>query len=189
MSYPFKGDDGIDWDRHVDEIINETWGDYSGVPIFDYFIEGLPENALCLDLGCNISRWRPTFDHYNLRYEGLDASRRAIDVARERYPDTKYYHKNAKDMDFVEKYDLVFTHAVLQHIARPNQKIILGNIFRATKQGGHFVMQEKSDKESETHHTKEIWIKMVEATGFKFIKYLYEIYHLPINGYLFKKGE
>ena len=188
MNKPFRGDDGINWDQHVDDIRNTAWGQYSGVAVFDYFIEYLPENALCLDLGCNISRWKPIFDHYSLRYEGLDASNLAIEVARERYPNTNYYHMNAKDLSFIERYDLIFTHTVLQHIARPNQKIILGNIFRATKQGGHFAMQEKSDNESETHHTKEIWIEMVEATGFKFIKYLYEIHGIPINGYLFKKG-
>lgn len=178
----FVGDDGIDWCREARMQIKRGMSSQSiNSTTFDHFIKHIPENALCLDLGCNIGRWTPVFKSYGLRYEGLDPSLTALKIAREYFPDETYYHLNAKEMKFAEKYDLVFTNAVLQHIARPNQQIIFGNIFRALKSGGHLVIQEMSTKESQTHHTVEIWQEIAKSVGFKVIDFV------PPHTHIFRK--
>ena len=171
MSKPFIGDDGIDWDNEARQQIGKPMRINGESPMFDYIKHYLKPGMLCLDVGCNIGRWVYLFDMHKLIYEGLDASPTAIELARKIFPDKVFYLMNALDMDFTDKYDLVFTNTVMQHVRRGNQAIIFKRMYRALKPGGLYIMRELDGSESETHHTEEVWLNMLSSTGFKLMEY------------------
>jgi len=168
----YIGDDFIDWDLEAELRIAEKSTAESYVKALDYLDKYLTTGKVLLDLGCNIASWANQLTLYGVEYEGLDPSPTAITHARKRHPGLKFYHKNALDMDFVERYDIVFTNTVMQHIKTPNQVIIFRNIYTALKPSGVFIMREKDDLDSNTHHSKEIWISLLDKVGLELVEYV-----------------
>lgn len=139
-----------------------------------------------LDLGCGVAPWYPMWKGVGFEYEGLDFEPKLIELARERFPEVEFYLMPAEEMDFEEKYDLIFTHTFFQHIEYENQKIILERAYKAIKEGGYLLIEETHMEEGQTStalHTKEGWVAWVEQFGFKC---LYYENHRK-NAYLFLK--
>lgn len=177
------GDDNINWDQEAtrasaDEPFSET-------DAFDYFIGLIPLNALVLDLGCNVGKWYPAFKKLGVAYEGLDFSSVAIEIARKKYPDVTFYLMKAQDMNFQNRFDVVFTNTVLQHMNLETKKVVIPKVYEALKHGGYLIIQEKSDVETPTTFAREGWINFITRFGFKFIKATNP--EDPRNGYVFQK--
>ena len=177
------GDDGIDWDLEAERAKTDT--PFTSSEAFDYFKELVKLNMKVLDLGCNIAKWYPAFHKLGVDYEGLDFSPVAIEEARRRYPEVTFYLMKAQEMPFKEKYDLIFTHTVLQHMHLHTKKEVMPRIRRALKKSGFLVIQEKSDANTETTFTREGWIRFVTEFGFKLLRCT-DISD-PRNGYVFEK--
>lgn len=168
----FIGDDRIDWDSEAERSIKQPMRVDGDSNMFDYMKKHLKEGMLCLDLGCNIGRWVYVFLAYGLKYEGLDASPTAIKYAREIFPDLTFHHMNALNMTFKNKYDLVFTNTVMQHIRTANQERIFIKIHTALKPDGIFIMREKDDVDGGTHHDMATWIDLLYEAGFELVEYI-----------------
>ncbi|MCK4266566.1 MAG: class I SAM-dependent methyltransferase, partial [Thermoplasmata archaeon] len=124
---PWIGDDGIDWDFEAERASKGSYPYKAGRTTFAYFKDLIRPRDRVLDLGCNIASWIGAWRDIEptIEYEGLDRSRVAISIARERYPDAKFYIMDAREMDFHERFDVVFTHAVYQHTHLKTKKEIL----------------------------------------------------------------
>ena len=177
------GDDGIDWDLEAERA--KTDAPITSIESFNYFREFVKSNMRVLDLGCNVAKWYPAFKNLGLIYEGLDFSPVAIEEARRKYPELTFYLMKAQEMNFKEKYDLVFTNTVLQHMHLETKKEVMPRIWRALKKGGFLVIQEKSDVDTETTFTRAGWIRFVTQFGFKFLRSTDP--KDPRNGYVFQK--
>jgi 2-polyprenyl-3-methyl-5-hydroxy-6-metoxy-1,4-benzoquinol methylase len=183
----FVGDDNINWDHHW-TVEQKDAKDFDDDPrkAFDYFIDLLPSPPFkVLDLGCGIGKWNLLWRKLGAIYEGLDASPSAIEIARKRHPDLKFYLMRAEEMDFEEEYDVIFCNTVLQHVKHENKKKLLPKVWKALKSNGLFIFQEKCDVNTETTFTRENWIKFVEQFGFKFLRMTEE--GDPRNGFVFRK--
>ena len=170
---PFIGDDNIDWDREAIRSAKERMILEGPGKILYYIRDYFKDGDALLDLGCNIGRWAYVFKDFNCNYEGLDASPTAIKIAREKHPDTIFHHMNALDMNFYNKYDIVFTHTVMQHVRRLNQVRIFNNIYNALKPGGLYIMREMDESEAETHHSHEVWLEMLKNAQLKLVEYIH----------------
>jgi len=169
---PWIGDDGIDWDFEAERASKGSYPYTTGKSIFAYFKDLVRPQDRVLDLGCNIASWIGAWQDIEptIEYEGLDRSEVAIDIARERYPDAKFYIMDAREMNFHERFDIVFTHAVYQHTHLKTKKKILPRVHRALKPGGHHIIQENTAISSSTVMLKEEWISLFESFGFKTIR-------------------
>lgn len=164
----FVGDDGINWDAEARRAVKEDVSYYEDVSSFDYFSNLLKPGMKVLDLGCNISKWNRPFKKLGLIYEGLDGSPTAIKVAKERFPENVYYLKNAKEMSFHERFDVVFTHTVLQHMDIETKKKVIPKVRDALKDEGLFIIEEKCE-DTKTTFTREKWINLIESYGFTYL--------------------
>ena len=183
----FIGDDSINWCYHW-RVEQKNSRDIDDDPkkVFDYFIDLLPEPPFrVLDLGCGIGKWNLLWRKLGAIYEGLDASPSAIEIAKKRHPDLKFFLMRAEEMDFENKYDVIFTHTVLQHIKHNNKKKIIPRVWKALKNDGLFIIQEKCDTETETTFTRKGWIEFIESFGFKYMRGTSN--DDPRNGFVFKK--
>ena len=177
------GDDNINWDEEA--MRAESDKPFSEIDTLDYFIDLIPPNAMVLDLGCNVAKWYPAFQKLGVVYEGLDFSSVAIEIACKKYPEVTFYLMKAQDMNFQNRFDLVFTNTVLQHMHLQTKKEVIPRIWRALKKGGFLVIQEKSDVKTETTFTREGWMRFVAQFGFKLLRCTHV--NDPRNGYVFQK--
>lgn len=180
----FVGSDGINWDEEARRAIREDVLYYEDVSTFDYFSDLLKPGMRVLDLGCNISKWNRLFRKLGLIYEGLDGSPTAIKVAKERFPENTYYLTNAKEMSFHERFDVVFTHTVLQHMDIETKKKVIPKVRDALKDEGLFIIEEKCD-DTKTTFIREKWISFIESYGFTYLSGT--LPGDPRNGFIFKK--
>jgi SAM-dependent methyltransferase len=171
--------DGISWDKHVDEIVERKeviWYDGTSKNHFedalDYVKTGTPrEEWKALDCGCHIGRFIDIVEKYGLDYTGVDQSQKALDFAKNQYPDRKWVLSYLWEMPFKEEFDLVFTNAVLQHNKLSEQLKIVPRMYTALKPGGVFFMSESTEPvQTETQRTYRGWIDMVESFGLTFVK-------------------
>jgi SAM-dependent methyltransferase len=174
--------DGIDWGRHVNEIIAEGrpihhQGD--GTMVFgdsrDHIDTGTPkEKWKALDCGCHMGRWIDVVRDYGFDYTGIDQCEYALEKARELRPDGNFMHSFLWDMQFDGEFDFALTVAVLQHNKREEQEKIIPQIYKSLKPGGVFFMTEGTQPGSGggygNQRTQPEWINMVESHGFKFVK-------------------
>lgn len=97
-----------------------------------------------LDVGCGNGRLFQLLKNKNIKYVGIDNCRKLIGLARQRYKkfdNVKFYVKDLLDLDFKQKFDLVFAVAILHHI--PSDKLrlkALMNIRKSLKREGLLIM-------------------------------------------------
>lgn len=89
--------------------------------------KNIPEESNILDLGCGNGRLIEAFEK-NINYIGVDQSEALIKMAKERYPDNSFIVGDALNLNQINfkannstnKFNYIFSIAVLQHI--PNEK-------------------------------------------------------------------
>jgi trans-aconitate 2-methyltransferase len=70
---------------------------------------------------------------------GVDRSADMVEAARAAYPKLKFELVDARELNFHEKFEAVFSNATLHWIHEP--ETVLQGIFRALRQGGRFVAE------------------------------------------------
>jgi SAM-dependent methyltransferase len=173
-----KFGDGISWDEHVDQVLaagkQGTVIYYSGDN--EFISEAIkfintPTPLLsrkALDCGCHVGRWTDVITNVGLEYNGVDQSEKALSVARQNRPNSKFHHSFLWDMKFKEEFDFAFCVAVLQHK-------IVRKIFDALKSGGVFAFTESTLHQGTiTQRTHQGWKDMAQVCGFRVVKTLHK---------------
>jgi len=182
---PTIGDDNIDWDAEAERASKVNWPYVDEAPL-QYLQSVVPDSPILLDLGCNIGSWHYAWKTFrpNCKYNGLDFSEYALGIARERYPESGFIFCKATEMGFKEQFDVIFTHAVLQHNNRGNVCKILLNCCGALKQGGILILQENI----QNNFSKMIWIDSVNECCFRRLELiLYKDFNDGGAGFVFRK--
>jgi SAM-dependent methyltransferase len=169
----FKSDDGIDFDKHW-TVEQKGAPDFSGQDpraIFDYALPFLPDRPFrLLEIGCGIGKWSPPWEELGATYEGIDASSPGIEEARRRYPNRRFYQGLVQEMGFEGGFDVVFSHAFLQHTHADTKRQIFPRLHRALTESGVMVLQENCNNgDTETTFFREGWIRFIEPFGFKYV--------------------
>ena len=178
-----------DWDKHAEEQIRrDPVPRYPSPLIMKTLIDIDACNSSCkvLDAGCGIGRYIPTFLELNCEVCGIDSSPGMITEAKRRFPNIRIEQMNLRDIEFNEEFDIVFSHAVLQHISPSNKLRILLRYHKALKKGGLLMLMEETftpsnvgwmarhgflskffeDYSNGGGYTVSGWIRLVQAFGF-----------------------
>lgn len=92
-----------------------------------------------LDLGCGTGDLTNKIASQGVEVIGIDSATTMIEQARHKYPHLHFEVLDARNLDYKEEFDAVFSNAALHWITEPD-KVIFG-IHQALKQGGRFVAE------------------------------------------------
>ncbi|MED4227240.1 class I SAM-dependent methyltransferase [Neobacillus cucumis] len=117
-----------------------------------------------LDLGCGTGDLTKQLSDLGTEMTGVDQSEQMIKQAINKYPQIRFIVHDARELEFHEEFDAVFSNAALHWIKQPKQA--LDSIYHSLKKGGRFVA-EFGGKGNVEGLYKEI-IKQIEAAGIHF---------------------
>ena len=92
-----------------------------------------------LDLGCGTGELTNQINKAGADVVGIDSSKKLISAACEQFPHLPFYHQDATQLTEVERYDAVFSNAVLHWIQ--DQDAVTQGMFRALRPGGRLVVE------------------------------------------------
>lgn len=92
-----------------------------------------------LDLGCGNGALTKKISDMGKLVVGVDASEDMLNIARDKYPDLTFYHKDATNFTLDEKVDTVFSNAVFHWIH--NQDGLIKSIYNALLPNGQLVCE------------------------------------------------
>ncbi|NJM71394.1 MAG: class I SAM-dependent methyltransferase [Scytonema sp. RU_4_4] len=92
-----------------------------------------------LDLGCGTGHLTHKIASLGAEVMGIDSAPTMIEQARKNYPHLDFDVVNARNLPFTEKFDGIFSNAVL-HWIKEAEEVIIG-INKALKPGGRFVAE------------------------------------------------
>lgn len=99
------------------------------------------KGASVLDLGCGNGALTGRLSELGFKASGMDASPELLAVAKEQYPELRFFQGDASEFELSEKVDIVFSNAVLHWIAKEKQPDVLRCVYQALKDQGQFVFE------------------------------------------------
>ncbi len=82
-----------------------------------FLFDDLKEGERVLDLGCGNGRWFPVFREKKVEYFGVDFSKKLVQIAKEKFPESNFLVADALNLPFPENFfDKIYSIAVLHHI-------------------------------------------------------------------------
>ncbi|MDA1180457.1 MAG: class I SAM-dependent methyltransferase, partial [Planctomycetota bacterium] len=99
-----------------------------------------------LDLGCGTGRFHDLAKQFGWNYLGVDISQGMIDLAKRDFPDTNFRRGCGTQLPFEDGiFDLVLSVAVIHHNDYSQQDLIIDEITRVLRSGGHCLLFEGLD--------------------------------------------
>ncbi|HUL15794.1 MAG TPA: methyltransferase domain-containing protein [Terriglobales bacterium] len=92
-----------------------------------------------LDIGCGTGHLTAEIATSGAEVVGIDRSEEMIAEARKKFPELRFEVKDAKELEFAEEFDAVFSNATLHWIGEPER--VIEGIARALRPGGRFVAE------------------------------------------------
>ncbi|WP_147533873.1 class I SAM-dependent methyltransferase [Bacillus marasmi] len=117
-----------------------------------------------LDLGCGTGDLAQIINGLGATVVGVDKSENMVKQAQDKYPDIRFFVKDATQLEYHEEFDAVFSNATLHWVKAPKQA--LQSIYSSLKPGGRFVA-ELGGKGNVQKITDEV-ISQYEKHGQKF---------------------
>lgn len=150
--------------------------------------------SLVLDAGCGIGKNVAAFTRLGYNCDGIDQSPVGVKYSRETNLECNIRLMRIQELKDLDKYDVVFTSAVLQHNLHERKKAILKVFYAALKSNGFYLCTENTltpfniglhyalkngkfhqlkyseDATDGYSFTEEGWIKFMVQNGFKHVK-------------------
>ncbi len=130
--------------RSYDQLA-EQWNSDSyprdyGIRQHERAIAFLREKRTALDIGCGSSgRIIDLLMSHGFDVEGLDFSRRMIELAKKRHPSITFHHVDICEWDGLRKYDFISAWDSIWHLPLANQEPVLKKIMQSLAPGGVFI--------------------------------------------------
>lgn len=127
-----------------------------------------PGNAV-IDLGCGPGLYTSRLARRGVAVTGVDGSRRSIDYAVSRAAEDglpiTYRYENYLALRDREQYDAaLLIYGDFCPLSPQERRVLLGNVYRALKPGGHFVLDVTTRLHRQRHGSKQGWY--VADSGF-----------------------
>ncbi len=102
---------------------------------FRLFEKLLKKDSTVLDIGCAGGIHLPLFLGIGdkLKYEGIDVSKKMIEIARARYPRNKFHVSGIEDFNSNKKFDAFWAAAILMHFNKNEITSVFKNMHSITK--------------------------------------------------------
>ena len=101
----------------------------------------IDRSMTCLDVGCGNGALTAELKNKGLSVIGMDASEDLLKIARERYPEIRFFYGDAADFTLQEPVDIVFSNAVFHWIDEEKQADMMRCIYKALVPGGQLVFE------------------------------------------------
>jgi SAM-dependent methyltransferase len=123
---------------------------------------GLQAGDAVLDLGCGPGLYAACLAEKDLRITGVDYSRRSIDYAtqyaRQNNLNIHYRYQNYLTLEDENLYDAaLLIYGDFCPLAPEQRRTLLGNVYRALKLGGHFVLDVTTRAHRQKHGNRNGW--------------------------------
>ncbi|MEM7786374.1 MAG: class I SAM-dependent methyltransferase [Bacteroidota bacterium] len=107
----------------------------------DRFIDGLPEGAHILDLGCGSGEPMARYlIAHGFRITGVDAAQAMIDIAQTRFPEHTWRQGDMRELDLGETFDGIIGWNSFFHLPPGDQPDTLRSIVAHLKPGGRLML-------------------------------------------------
>jgi SAM-dependent methyltransferase len=122
--------------------IAERWNDdafprSNGIQQHERAISFLKQKRHALDVGCGCSgRIVDLLLGHRFAVEGVDISRRMIELARRRHPDVAFHHVDIRAWEPARKYDLISAWDSIWHLPLTDQGPVLKKLLQSLTQDG-----------------------------------------------------
>ena len=133
---PERAENPLDWDSALYESRHGFVAQY-GKALLD-FIAPDPRQTI-LDLGCGTGNLNAELATRAGSVLGVDASASMVERARRHFPQLDFQVRDALELPFENRFDIVFSNAVFHWI--PDHECLLGVIHRALKPHGRLVCE------------------------------------------------
>lgn len=149
--------------------------------MLERLLEGVPEDAPVLDLGCGagvpVTQWLAA----RRRTIGVDLSLRQLELARQHVPGADLIQSDMTEIEFpVGSFGAVVAMYAIIHVPRENHRLLLERIYRWLRPGGRFLatwpLNEWEGEERDwwgwgapmwwSHFGRDANLGMIEATCF-----------------------
>lgn len=130
-----------------------------------------------LDIGCGTGDFLERLHQMGYSCKGIDISEDVIRHAKNRFKNIRNINLFNEDISqknfFNEKYDLIISITVLQHILN-NQKYLLKKLYNSLTNKGYFVLLESVGEQENNEHylnyrTKKEWESVFASCGFTIV--------------------
>ena len=150
------------------EALSHTkdWLVFANYPTYRPFFERLGASVgTLLDVGCGVGRFCRAACAKGWSVRGIDVSRTAIEAGRQDVPFPMAVMAIEELARGTEKFDVVTSFEVLEHLAEPRQ--FIGHIARVLKPGGRFFCTVPNiESPSVRHATRQDWVPPVHVLFF-----------------------
>jgi SAM-dependent methyltransferase len=108
-------------------------------PLLVEWLQGLPDGARLLDLGCGGGQDASDLDRLGYRVVGLDRTSALLSAGRRRYYSLPLVRADLRDLPFQSmSFDGLWAAASLMHLPKPDAHRILADLYKLVRPGGLF---------------------------------------------------
>ena len=113
-----------------------------------------PVHGTVLDAPCGTGRYFPLVAAAGLRVVGIDQSSSMLAEAQRRGIAIDLQHVGLQELSFVDRFDAVMTIDAMENVAPEDWPVVLANLHRALRPGGHlyFTVEEDHDADFRAAH-------------------------------------
>lgn len=114
------------------------------------------ENPNVLEIGCGNGRDAKEICKHTNNYQGMDISKKLLDIARKNLPGQKFIVADIEEYDIPSELDIVFSFASLIHVPKDSFRSIMRKLFSSvTSNGLVFISLKHSNTYSQVTKTDE----------------------------------
>lgn len=134
------GEVASSYDQLAEQWNSDTFPRNYGIQQHERAIAFLTEKRTALDIGCGSSgRIIDLLISHGFDVEGLDLSRRMIELAQARHPSVTFHHADICEWYPSRKYDLISAWDSIWHLPLASQEPVLKKIMQSLGPGGVFI--------------------------------------------------
>lgn len=126
------------------------------------------ENGRALDVGCGAGRWCRFLTEHGYQTTGIDLQKELTEINRKRYPDCNFICIPIQDYHTKERFNLISSVTVLQHIPFEEQDTVIHKLRELTEDNGFAIVLENIQHQGQHvfSNTIEEWQKKFHNAGF-----------------------
>ena len=142
--------------------------------VFDRLLRRVPKGNAALDVGCGAARWTRRLIAAGYRVKGIDLQPRLIEDNRRRVPEAEFECVPLQDLRDTNRYDLIVSVTVLQHIPFEEQEKAAAKLKALTRPGGHVLILENVCHQEPNVFSRPAagWDALFRSAGFRRIALL-----------------
>ena len=114
-----------------------------------------PDHATVLDAPCGTGRYFPLVAAAGHRVVGIDQSANMLAEAQRRGIAIDLQHVGLQELSFVDRFDAVMTIDAMENIAPEDWPVVLANLHRALRSGGHLYLTVEEHDDADIAATHE----------------------------------